>query len=245
MFAFTDKPQGLLELVTHGLNLFRISLKSSWYWSLLISLLATLYPLYFMKIFEDAFMGFTHSHRLAVTLGWMILAPILVFLAGMLIRRIYVAGARVKENIAKSAGFVGRKVITLYLAMIFIAFLTTIGFYMAFIPGLFVAVLFIFVAPIIVIDQETFWSSFKISAYLVWGNWWRIFVIIIIPLVFTAVITTYTLKLPLLIATVLQFVEMLFIVPLFYSLVLNGFSDAKLRHKMKPLKTQSQAAKAG
>ena len=242
MFAFTDRPQKLLELITHGLNLFRISFKSSWYWSLAIAILATLYPLYFMQISQNIFLGITRSQRIAMTLGWLILAPIFVFLAGMLIRRIYVSGARVKESIYASALITSKKIIPLYFAMILIMFLTTIGFYLAFFPGIFVIVLFIFVAPIIVIDQEPFWKAFKISSYLVWGNWWRIFFIILLPLALMAAITAYTAWFPQLTRTIIQFLETWLLVPLFYSMILNGFSDAKMRHKMKPLKTKGVAA---
>jgi len=133
MFAFTDKPQNVFELVSHGLTLFTISFKNVWYWSLMIAVFATVYPMYFMQLSQDVFMEITGSQRFAITLGWLVVAPLLVFLAGMLIRRIYVSGARTKEKIPKSALTVTKKVISLYLSMILIAFLTTIGFYMAFV----------------------------------------------------------------------------------------------------------------
>ncbi len=238
MFAFTDKPQTLPQLWTHGFNLFKLSIGSVWYWSLVISVLANLYPLIILKGFDLSANTIIHSKLIITLLGWLILLPLIVFLTITLIQRLYVAGARKSERLHRSIMHVGKKFLSLFIAVILISFLTTLGFYLMIFPGVFILVLFIFVVPLMLIDNKSMWDAYKTSAYLVWGNWWRIFAIVLFPLALLISASVFANQFSGVWKYLLAILLTSILTPLFYSMVLNGFSDAKLRHSMKPLHTK-------
>lgn len=238
MFAFTDKPQTLFQLWTHGFNLFKMSIHSVWYWSLLISILANAYPAIILKGFDIAEGTILHSKIIISILGWVILLPIIIFLTLVLVQRLYIAGARKAERLHRSIIVVSKKFIPLFFTIITISFLTTVGLYLIIIPGIFTLVLFIFVVPLILIDNKPVWEACKTSAYLVWGNWWRIFAIVLFPLVLLIIASVIANKFSGFWNYFIAILSTSVLSPLFYSMVLNGFSDAKLRHAMKPLHTK-------
>lgn len=238
MFAFTDKPQSLFQLWTHGFNLFKISLPSVWYWSILISVLANFYPILILKGFDMVDGTILHSKLIISVLGWVVLLPIIIFLTLVLIQRLYVTGARKVEKLHRSIILVSKKFIPLFFTIISISFLTTLGLYLIIIPGIFILVLFVFVVPLILIDNKPIWEACKTSAYLVWGNWWRIFAIVLFPLALLILASVFANKFSGFWNYFIAILSTSVLSPLFYSMVLNGFSDAKLRHSMKPLHTR-------
>lgn len=238
MFAFTDKPQSLFQLWTHGLELFKISIRSVWYWSLIISVLANLYPIIILKGFDLTTDTILHSKMLISILGWFILLPLIIFLTLVLIQRLYVTGARKSEKLHRSINAVRKKFIPLFFTIITLSFLTTLGLYLMIIPGIFVLVLFVFVVPLNLIDNMPIWEACKTSAYLVWGNWWRIFAIVLFPLALLITASVIANKFSGFWNYFIAILSTSLLSPLFYSMVLNGFSDAKLRHSMKPLHTR-------
>lgn len=243
MFAFTDKPQTLFQLWTHGLNLFKMSIKSVWYWALLLSVFANIFPQIILKKTMASMATVIHSEIIALLVGLLIIFPIIVFLSSILIQRVYIAGARKTERLHTSILHVSKKILPLSFSVILISFMTTIGLYLMLIPGLFLLVLFIFVVPLILIDNHKVWEAFKTSAYLVWGNWWRIFAIVLFPICLIILASLLASHTPALFRYIFAIASTSILAPLFYSMLLNGFSDAKLRHAMKPFVTKMPKSK--
>ena len=55
------------------------------------------------------------------------------------------------------------------------------GFLLLILPGIFLVYLFSFYLLEILTNDKGIFSSLKRSAKLVWGNWWRVFIILVIP----------------------------------------------------------------
>jgi hypothetical protein len=76
----------------------------------------------------------------------------------------------------------GKKLLPIFLATWLYTFLVGIGL-MIIIPGILFAVSLRFFTPLILFDNATVFQSLQRSHQLVWGNWWRTAIILMVPLV--------------------------------------------------------------
>jgi hypothetical protein len=102
-----------------------------------------------------------------------------LFLGGMIIRMAYDA-KRGKPSLGKSARFVASKYITLLVASIISGIIVMLGFVALFIPGIFLGVKLFFVQYGILIGNKGVVSSLKNSWKITKGNWWRVFILMIV-----------------------------------------------------------------
>jgi hypothetical protein len=74
------------------------------------------------------------------------------------------------------------------LVMFLYVMLVMLGIICFVIPGVFLALLLIYSFLAVLIDNKNIFSSFKYSVQLVWGNWWRTFVVFLIAFVLLIII---------------------------------------------------------
>jgi hypothetical protein len=142
----------------------------------LITALLSAYLFYIIII--DSFRTFFEALWIVVLL---VIASLLVslFLGGMIIRMAYDA-KRGKPSLGKSARFVASKYITLLVASIISGIIVMLGFVALFIPGIFLGVKLFFVQYGILIGNKGVVSSLKNSWKITKGNWWRVFILMIV-----------------------------------------------------------------
>lgn len=74
------------------------------------------------------------------------------------------------------------KLPVLILASILALLATLAGFAVLIIPGIFIAIATFFYLPSIILDNMSAFAAFKYTLTLIWGNWWRSFIIIATPI---------------------------------------------------------------
>jgi len=111
------------------------------------------------------------------------------------------------------------------------------------IPGIFVAILLVFYAPLIIFDDVGIMDSFKESAGLVWGNWWRTVGVIFVPgliILFASLLLSFPLaKFPFAFWAASVAMNALLAL-LIYCAVLVQFNNLKLIKSMKAPQVESK-----
>jgi hypothetical protein len=100
--------------------------------------------------------------------------------------------------------------------------------------GIFIFTLFAFTMPAVVLDLLPVFKSFETSVRLVWGNWWRtflVFVIYVIPIILLSLLVWW-LSSNIFTLTLYEFIYHIIIYPLMVSLILVLYHDLKLRHQI-------------
>jgi len=115
-------------------------------------------------------------------------------------------------------------------------------------PGIFLVILLVFYLPFMVIENKKVFESFKFSAKIVWGNWWRTFLIFLISavvsiLVFIVLELVFNIPLTAIfkfdasrlnyMAQIIMVLFLVIILPWNIAVMLSQFHDLKLRHKFK------------
>lgn len=230
MYAFKKKSQSLSEIVVSALSLYWQGLRSLWYWSLLLATLTSI-PLMILGFFARE----VHSYAILsiALLSLLVLWPILVFLVGYLIHEVFLIGTETKMSFEKSSAYVIKRLPRLMIALPVVSILTWLGTVFFIAPGIFISIVLIFVAPLILLDDYSFMDAFRYSWFLVWKSWWRTFAIFLIPFVLNVVISPFSYTSATYFSftrVIINVIEMTLINPLFFSLMLTMYYDAKLRH---------------
>lgn len=228
MFTFKTKPQSLTEIVVSGLALYWKGIQSLWLWSLGLAVLSGI---------PSLLMGYLMRHQygnralLFSGLFTLLMLPLVIFIVSFIIRQLYLIGSQTKESFRDSVNAVMKKVPLLLIALPVISILSWIGLVLFFAPGIFIAVMLVFTAPLILLDDHSIVDAFRYSCFLVWKSWWRTFSIIVIPMILSILVSPYSYTATVSLTKVsLSVIEMALINPLFLSLMLTMYYDAKLRH---------------
>lgn len=241
MFEFKDEPQSLSDLFNGGLNLYSISFKETWYLTMVIVLVTSIIP----------GLSFNYSGEVLVIPAYMwfyifyglFSAGISLFCAGLLMQRMFVIGSKTKEKMTASIKHVTEHFLKIAISLSLISFLTYAGFVFLILPGLFIGVLFVYVFPLLLLDDYSIKDAFKGSAYLVFDNWYRIFAIMAAPIALVCVATLLVGGNRGFWVQIIQAIVMWFSIPLLYAMILASFYDSKLRHHM-PLHLRIQSVKS-
>lgn len=232
MYRFKETPQELPELVIDALNLFGNGIKQIWYWALLVAMFSLVGPYLIFEVFEVV-AGQVHA-----TFNWYALA-LNIFLSfpgayciGMIVRRLFVLGAGHDESVTDSMKRVLVKFPHIYIGLLMTSAFSVVGFMLIFFPGIFFGVIFAFVLPLILLDDYSVIAAFKESWHLVWDNWWRIFAMLLFPMLILVLVAMIPIDTAKFFRVVLHSFVMWFDIPLLMVFMLTMFYDTKLRHKV-------------
>jgi hypothetical protein len=109
----------------------------------------------------------------------------------------------------------------------------SIGLAIWLVMAVFIGILCTFIAPSIIFDDKGCFAAIKRSLQLVWGNWWRTFIIFLLPVLIIAIISILleqlvgNLMLNILVTSLFTGLTL----PFMQSIVLLQFNDLKLRKK--------------
>lgn len=106
----------------------------------------------------------------------------------------------------------------------------------------YLAVIFAFTIPAIVLDGASILGGFELSARLVWGHWWRAFGIMFIfsiPIVLLSLGVVLFTSDNLLIITIYEFIYHIIMYPLFVAFTLILYHDLRFRHQSEGFKKVS------
>lgn len=244
MFTFKNKHQSIFEIYQSGIALFARSFKSVWHWALIMGLLNTLITQLYAYHIHDHFSykGMTSLNLLYMVnvnykdsiiiglISLIVLVPILSFLAGIMIYQIYLIGSESKKSLKDTISIVINKLPLLTAAYLIVGIITYLGMMFLF-PGIFFAIMLVFVPPLILLDDHSFVDAFKYTWLLVWKSWWRTFAVLLpTMIVFVIKLPNIYTGIPSLGYIIFDLLRTTIVTPLFYSLMLAMFYDSKLRH---------------
>lgn len=230
MFTFKTKAQSLSEIIVSGLSLYLTGLKSLWPWTLLLALMSGIPSLIMGYLLRHQY---SHSVLIVTGLFMLLMLPVIIFLVGFIIHQLFLVGTETKMSFQESSQYVLKKLPRLLIALPIISILSWLGLIFLIAPGIFIGVVFVFVAPLILLDDYSLVESFQYSWFLVWKSWWRTFSIIVIPLVLSIIASPYSYaQIPIFSfgRIAISVIETALINPLYFSLMLTMYYDSKLRH---------------
>lgn len=247
MFEISTSPQSIIGVLLNSIKLF----KKTWLKLLPIAVLmigVVIFLSMFLPKQQMNLPAFTHQIT-AKYLAVVLLSEVVMFwLLLMMFYRCY------QIMIAADIGYTAAAaralfkflpcIIALFLYMIAVG-LGTLCFV---IPGLFLQILLLYNILGILIDDKTIFASFAYSAKLVWGNWWRTFIIFLILSIFMMILMllvtlvaslifvslfhmtvhNYTITMNVVAAVLVMFVWIIFV-----NVFICQYYDLKLRRQLK------------
>jgi len=232
MFRFRDREQTLPELIFDGLVLFIASFPQVWLWALVVAVISSVMPGYFLNMYLSGQLDDQQITMLIIIS--LLTTPIAVFFSATILHRIYVVGAGEELATVDTLKKVFNKIIPLTVASLIITVITMIGYILFFFPGLFLSVMLIFTIPLMLLDDCSIFKAIKLSIHLVWHHWWRTFSVLLIPLAIAALVAVPVPLLQQITAKeILAHMAALFVIaPMIHAFTLNVFYDSKLRHHL-------------
>src|SRR5437763_93443 len=106
MFTFKTKPQSLTEIIVSGLSLYLTGLKSLWPWSLLLALMSGI-----PSLIMGYLLGHQYPHSVLIGAGlfMLLMLPVIIFLVGLIIHRLFLVGTQTKMSFQESSKYVLKK----------------------------------------------------------------------------------------------------------------------------------------
>ena len=130
----------------------------------------------------------------ATVLAWAIgigigFIPILGWAAGVLLGSVMHAGLfymfirRIRgEEVQLGDLFAGfyNALLPLIIAGLLVSALTTVGFLLCILPGIYLAVWYVFVLPLVIDKKLDFWPAMEVSRQVVHKQWWSMFLLVLV-----------------------------------------------------------------
>jgi len=159
---------------------------------------------------------------------------LMIYLGALIFYKTHVISEGQNVTLRGSLLFVLKKYFKITVALMIVLFAGAIGVIAFVLPGVFLSVLFIMVQPLILFDNHGVFSALKGSCKLVWGNWWRTFVVVY-PVIFLNFLTGLGIQFSLTrgywyVIMGGMMLVLTFFYPLLYVFILTQFNDLKLRH---------------
>ena len=240
MAIFSDIPQSIIGVWGNSFKLYKKAFSKVLPLSVLIGLI-TNFPA--MMLFYRAYKNQFAAYQALPSNSFFIVSVVLLLVIWWFMAVLFLRISDVLEDHVLSClheiTVATYKYIVYMVAMLFFIILVSSGFIALVIPGIFFLILFRYVWLNILLDDGTVYSSFKNSAKLVWGNWWRTFVVIFVPtIILVGVFQLVTFFLggfvqPIVIGgkIVLAIIFWSIIMPFMFSLDLCQYRDLKIRAK--------------
>lgn len=272
--AISTQPERISQLLLRSVNLYRQSFSHIFFLALTVSIIAFIPRIFTLMVGQDIFTGVAllNPRRLwllVIDLGCLMLLTAIIWRIRCVITDAHESILDdVEVAVKKLPYIIVSSFLQFLLLYIVIFFFVVIAYFLIFhnnIPGLlsikdqiisstiifvqFMLIMYIFFAlyfylPIIVIENKNILSSLRKSAYLVWKNWWRTFLVQITPWIVYLLVIIFlnaTIKLNLhlyfipgasnqsLFATIIHIFIFALFIPFFATTMLVQLRDLELR----------------
>ena len=109
-------------------------------------------------------------------INWLIGGPIMGGLYYLYLRRIR------GEDVAAGDVFAGFSLALVHLVLVAIVshLLTAVGFFLCIVPGVYLAVGYVFAVPLVIDKKLEFWTAMEVSRRVVQRHWWTMFGLMIV-----------------------------------------------------------------
>lgn len=190
MILLPDQPQSIGKVLDSGFKLFSRSIKPAFMLAIIPSVISALPDLVAglmaKRLFEPDFSNVGFVVALIVFFGATIIISFAIYNA--LLFRIWGIAQDKDPGFTDSLikGF--KKLFPVLFGSLFYLIAVVIGFCLLIVPGIIISLSLIYYSFLIVLKDEGVIASLKHSHRLVWGNWWRILVIISVPVIIAMIL---------------------------------------------------------
>lgn len=251
MFNYAGNKQSIGEIWKSSLSFYKHTFGKIWYVALVMVLIMQLPRIFHLLPLHTAQMAHVTTGMMVSYVTILIASLLVGLLMGAIILHrmdnlITDSNYSVKDSIVYSLSkYLIMLIATIIVyALLILAFIVLVGLFgllgkagvifgvfLWLLFAVFVGILFLLNIPLILFDHKGSIGALKSSASLVWGNWWRTFVVIMVPALLFALLTVIiqaVARNPMANFIVAIILTMLFI-PLLQGVILVQFNDLKLR----------------
>lgn len=241
MFKFSEQPLSIGEVYGQSFSFYKNTFTKVWFLVFINMLLIGV-----VQFIASQYVKFDANMTLAnlpkpqglIFMAANFIAFIVeVYFISLVIHRMNVLAGGIADT--NSFRAVGGKWFTLTMTKLIVVLIVLLGSLAFIVPAVFFVVFFVFCIPIVLFENKGPGGAIKRSFQLVWGNWWRTFVVLIPAgiILFIGSLLEHVLYDYIKNSFVLYGITTLFFtifLILIYAFVLVQYNDLKLR---KPLKT--------
>jgi hypothetical protein len=251
MFNFPENKQSIAQIWSSGWKLYLKNIKDVW-WLAILLIVPSLIHIYFSTQYKTGLehvAGFgkgatlTEDYNLIynyyaqntmaqvdLVLGF-VLGFLTLYFSAVLMHKMYYQVKDFKFSFVAA----GKKYFKILIASIIYYIMLVIGGLLV-LPGIFLAFLFAFYLPAILFDDSGIIGSIVESARIVWGNWWRTTLVILLPVLLSFILiqmiaSMFMAYISLYLITIM--ILNVFFIPYLMSVILVQFYDLKVRRALK------------
>lgn len=238
MFSYANRAQSITTIWSESYSLCKQSFLQVLPWAFVLSVIALLISLGQMTGSDLTTEGTPEKLSMRHLSVWTLFGIILnmlvsAFIYSAILYRINKIALQNDVGMAAAFNVARGKFLTVVLAMFIDLALVLSGLVALILPGIFLSVALFFYMPLILFNDNTAWESIKNSIKLVWGDWWRTFLVITFPLIILVLVSVFLGEIlgedNFLVDVIVDLVIMPFFIPFFNALILVQFNDLKLR----------------
>jgi|GEM_PF-3594872 len=188
MFKFADRPLSIVDIYKHGFVFYKDVFSKVWYLifaGLVVNGIAEFVVSDLINPMHKALDKLLPSQLLVIGVLGLVGFLITLFFAALAMYRIYSFGSsNPNEKVSScfsSALVVLKKWFELISVELLVWAAVMFGLLALLLPGIFLLVLLMFCVPVVLFENAGVFRSIKRSCQLVWGNWWRTFVVLLLP----------------------------------------------------------------
>lgn len=179
-----DQPRSILSIWKSSASLYFKALLALLPFTLFIEILKQL------LMFEQTTFRDTSNYSIIalMLISGILLVLINVWIIGVVTLQVNSIIQQKHESYKKSMQFAWKKYFVLLALTILSTLIAIGGTMLLIIPGIFLIIILPFANCFVLFEEAKVWPSIKSSFKLVWGNWWRTFVAVYLPLVLLIII---------------------------------------------------------
>lgn len=179
MFSFSKHSQPIVNILKDSFEFYKLTfVKIAW----IVAILSFFLSLLMFRRTTSGIQGVEELLTWKNIFLFIIMTGISSFFMAAILHHMYMLVREKKDKLADSFDLAKEKWPTVFGMAMIVAITIFVGFSALFIPGVFLMILLMFCFPLILFENKNIIESIQGSVQLVWGNWWRTFLVIIYPL---------------------------------------------------------------
>jgi hypothetical protein len=240
MTALSNQPLTIMGVWRTSWQLYRKIFSQVWFLAVILGILSSAWLLY--TLFFEAKLGIT-AKIVSICVIMLVSFLLNTYLNSVILYRAYIVSREQNGTLGDSLLFVAKKYYKIVICDFLGVFLMLLGMVLLVLPGIYVAMIFFLIQPLVLLDNKGIFVTLKNVFKLAWGNWWRTFVIFF-PLFFVfgvGVIPQYVSMRVVVYVLVGNALVIGIFCPLISTCTLVLYNDLKLRHMNKQRAAMSAA----
>jgi len=186
MFTFAVKQSSITQLWRDSISLYKSTFSQVWYLTLILGIAAWVLQYLTVDVHKlsDISSHAPYSKMILLAIVGAVAFFVHSYVAALIYHRMGSIAKGEKTTFAESAKAVFARFFSICILFVVIAIIIFLGLMLFILPGIFIAYLIMFAIPLVVCDHYSVFPALWQSIKLVWGKWWRTFIILLPVMIF-------------------------------------------------------------